>query len=1200
MEEYAGRVLAGRYRLPLPTSGGHEISQTRAFDTYSGQEVLVRQVPLPEVVEAEVLDSEGLPEGYVSRGGRGGAPGAGGRVGERGRTAVGGRGEGAEVRSSPDPVVQRAIEAAQAAAQVPDHPRLDQVFDVFAEGGSLWIVTELVAARSLAAFLADEPLSPYRAAEVAADVVTALRALHAHGWVHRNITARTVLICDDGRVMLTGLAAGAAEEALCGYDPRPEPPHDGPPGPGGALQDDTGSQPVGGPRRGPGQGGPEDRGTPGPARGGARTTPAPEGAGGSRTHGLTQARQPGVSAALPEGYGRGAAALPEGTGRGPAGEGRAPDQGRAREAQEAPRPGTPGSRDRNAPYGDGSSGPGDSGRPPRAGSAIAAYQAGTRAAARHSEQQQRGRQADEEQRAQQAREQRGESPYGRQQQPGPSPNQQQPGPSQNQPQSPDAPHGRQQSPDAPYGQPQSPDAPYGGRQQSPDAPYGHRQAPGTTQGPQQRPVAPSAPQGQGAQGRRGGAPGDPSAPVPSRSPHSRPGDSVRSAPEDLVTPPGRIADPYGVHGAPAGPWHGAVPRGEAGEQPPAPRPTGLPPLPLGWDRDPAGAGTSPYGPGEPAPHGELPYGAGESTHGETPADSGPGTDSGPGPGPGTDSGPDADFGSGSGRSAVYGETPYSSRQLAPRGEVPHDSRELTPYGESPYGAEELYPEDDPHAQDPAADADPHAERSAPSWPSGWDVPEDQAPVRRRGPATALAAERARQARMAVVGPVTERWAPEQAGPVHENWQLAAPIGPATDLWALGALLFRAVQGYAPYPEDSTSELVQLVCAEPPAFAEECGPLRPVVESLLRQDPTERLDFEELRGWLRSLVRSAPEPEAGAHVVAGPPADPHLLPIVRRRGELVRRWRRRGAAKPARHKRAAREAAAREQHVAREHAPVRERPARQAPAREKAGRERPARPKPEPRAPREPRIGKKRPAGRGGREPRSLGRTLLILVLVGLVGALAFAMLFLPKSGENAGGDNRPGSGDATGQQPGPTSEESPGEDGGESGDPQNPGSEQPQTTNPELPAGYALRKDKEGFQVQVPESWTRTPKNGRKQVRYTNGQFTLLITPGRDSTATFGDDPMSYQREREYELQPFRDSTWATSSGMRSIDVGGRRMAEGQFTWQESDGREVFVRNLAMVFGGRYHVLQVIGPETQRDEVTRFYEQASASYRFTG
>ena len=84
-----------------------------------------------------------------------------------------------------------------------------------------------------------------------------------------------------------------------------------------------------------------------------------------------------------------------------------------------------------------------------------------------------------------------------------------------------------------------------------------------------------------------------------------------------------------------------------------------------------------------------------------------------------------------------------------------------------------------------------------------------------------------------------------------------------------------------------------------------------MESLLRQDPTERLDFEELSGWLRSLVRSAPEPEAGAHVVAAPPADPSRLPIVRRRGELVRR-RRAGlpATSDGRHKRARQEAAQR--------------------------------------------------------------------------------------------------------------------------------------------------------------------------------------------------------------------------------------------------------------------------------------------------
>jgi hypothetical protein len=423
---------------------------------------------------------------------------------------------------------------------------------------------------------------------------------------------------------------------------------------------------------------------------------------------------------------------------------------------------------------------------------------------------------------------------------------------------------------------------------------------------------------------------------------------------------------------------------------------------------------------------------------------------------------------------------------------------------------------------------------------------------RKGPATALAAERARQARMAVVGPVTERWAPEQAGPVHENWQLAAPIGPATDLWALGALLFRAVQGHAPYPEESTAELVQMVCAEPPAFAEECGPLRPVVESLLRQDPTERLDFEELRGWLRSLVRSAPEPEAGTYVVAAPPTDPRRLPIVRRRGELVRRRRAGLPATSGRHKRARQETT---------------------------------------------------------RSPRSLGRTLLLLVLLALAAAIAYAVLFMPKADEEQTGGassaERTGAAGQVEQAPEASSEPRPDDDQNapvpESSASASTGSGATETqSGADVPDGFTLRKDAEGFQIAVANGWDRTPKNGRGQVVYSHSGFELIIVPGRDAAAQYGNDPMLYQREKESELQPYRDSSWATASGLRTIQVGGRTMAEGQFTWTGDDGRELFVRNLALLLDGRYHVVQLRGPEAERDEVTRLFEQASSSYRYTG
>ncbi|MET9163115.1 protein kinase [Streptomyces cellulosae] len=812
MDDYAGRVLADRYRLPLPPSDEYELTESRAFDTYSGQEVLVRQVPLPEVVEAEVLDAEGLPEGFTARDGA-----------RRGRGVPGGS-RGA-VRRPADPVVRRAVEAAQAAAALPDHPRLDQVFDVFAEGGSLWIVSEYVAARPLAALLAEKPLSPYRAAEVASDVLTALRVLHSHGWVHRNITARTVLVCDDGRVMLTGLAVGAAEEALCGYDPVP-PADDEETEPGTALE-----------ALGPGAGVDGGRGP-----------------------------------AWPPGF----TADPD------------PDAAR-RAAIEA--------RAKRLPGGGGTGGPGDLSpvvapraldsagdvRAARAG-AIAAYRAGARAAARVQEAQQ-----------------------------------------------------------------------------------GSRALPGAR-------------------------------PAPEEGAEQRPS-----------SPPGQIADPYGVA---ASGWHGATPR----------------------------------------------------------------------------------------------------------------------IGAQASGTPEAAPE-------PAAP------------PTGrWDEPAPHAPAR-RGPATALAAERARQARMAVVGPVTERWAPEQAGPVHENWQLAPPIGPVTDLWALGALLFRAVQGHAPYPEESTAELVQMVCAEPPAFAEECGPLRPVVESLLRQDPTERPDFEELRGWLRSLVRSAPEPEAGLNVVTAPPVDAGRLPVIRRRGELVRRRRAGLPARHGRHKKAA------------------------------------------------PRAG----------SPRRLGRTLLLLVLLALAAAVAYAVLFMPKAGEETtgsptadrtsavGGAAPSPSGDAH-----PDSNSSPsGGDGQQSTPEESAASTQTQTTGPEVADGFTLRKDPVGFEVAVAEGWQRAGKNGSGQVVYSKGDFELIVVPGRDGAQQFGGDPMAYQRDAERELQPYRDSSWATSTGLKTIEVGGRVMAEGQFTWTGDKG-ELYVRNLAALIDGRYHVVQVRGPAGERDEVTRLYEQAAATYRHTG
>ncbi|MFE3933374.1 serine/threonine protein kinase [Streptomyces goshikiensis] len=834
MEDYAGRILADRYRLPLPPSDEYELIETRAFDTRSGQEVLVRQVPLPEVVDAELLD------------------------GSRARPA--GRGAAGEL-----PAVRRAIAAAQAAASVPDHPRLDQVFDVFAEGGSLWIVSELVPARPLAALIADEPLSPYRAAEVAADVLTALRVLHAHGWTHRNITVRTVLVCDDGRVVLTGLAAGAAEEALCGYDPVPPDGSAGEPGPG------------------PG----DPWGTPPPAPGAGRVPP-PE--------------PPGPPAALDPGSGAG---LPSGSGMGL-------------------NPGSDAGLDPG--YGAGFDPGSDAGFAPGAGAGF----------------------------------ERGVGGGG-------------------------------------YAPLVAPGYDTGPR-------YSDHITPGRAA---EEPDAKAAARAGAIAAYRAGA-------------QAAAARKAQARPEGSNLPEG-YSYPYGgpdTNAAQAAlPWPGITPRDQ--------------PLP---EPEPESAAESPL---EPEPEALA--------------------------------------------------RPALPAQLA----LPQGYRQA------------------------------EADRSRPlprAAEDGWGG---------GGPRTGLDAERARQTRMAVVGAVTERWAPEQARSVQGPWQLAAPVGPATDLWALGALLYRAVQGHAPYPEDSAAELVEMVCAEPPAFAEECGPLRPVVESLLRQDPTERPDFEELRGWLRSLVRSAPVPDGGTGIgmLPMPEADPAKLPVVRRRGDLHGRHR-------------------------------------------------------NPSAP---------------RRRRPLGRTLLAGVLALLAGAVAYAMLFMPRSG----GSEEPQNAGKPVPQQSPSRSAAPTKPQPQPQPQQSGGAPQSNPAPHTAPEGYTIQQDPEHFEIAAPKGWERHGVNEAGQVRYTDGAFTLTVVPGRDKVRG-NPDPATYQKDTEPELNAYRNSTWTTSGDIKSTTVGQQLRVTGRYTWHDANGRSVFARNFVVALGNSYHVVMVTGPEDEQDKVTEVFEKATGSYKSGG
>ncbi|KOV84431.1 serine/threonine protein kinase [Nocardia sp. NRRL S-836] len=101
--------------------------------------------------------------------------------------------------------------------------------------------------------------------------------------------------------------------------------------------------------------------------------------------------------------------------------------------------------------------------------------------------------------------------------------------------------------------------------------------------------------------------------------------------------------------------------------------------------------------------------------------------------------------------------------------------------------------------------------------------------------------------------------------------------PASDLWALGATMFHAIEGRAPFQRDTTAATMHAIMYEEPVLQRTYGPLADTIMALLTQDDTRRLTAAQLRERLGDRTKVVRPPTPSEQTVVIEPVTAYVTP-----------------------------------------------------------------------------------------------------------------------------------------------------------------------------------------------------------------------------------------------------------------------------------------------------------------------------------